>query len=86
MMVETSRRARRSNQSVRNEEVYIHVLVFRLFPRFRGFLYLFSISSVVELLRLPDMLILVLLVLLSLFLISYVVELLKLLDALVLVL
>jgi hypothetical protein len=68
MMVGTSRRPRRSNQWVSNEEVYILVLVLCLLPFFRWFLYLFSMSCVVELLlRLLDMLVLILVLLVLLF-------------------
>ena len=58
-MVEMSKRPRRSNQWVRNEEVHFLVLVFRLLPFFPWFLYLFSILCAVGLLRLSDTLVLV---------------------------
>jgi hypothetical protein len=53
MMVEMSRRPHRSNQCVSNE-VHSLVLAFRLLPSLRLSLYSFSISYVVELMRLSD--------------------------------
>jgi hypothetical protein len=67
-----SRKPSRSNQSVRNEQVYVPVLLFRLFPSFCWFLHLFLISCVVELLRLSDMLVLIFVLLVLLFIFDIV--------------
>jgi hypothetical protein len=62
-MVEMSKRPRRLNQGASNEEVHLPLLVLCLLLFFPWFLYLFSISCVVGLLRLSDMLVLLPLVL-----------------------